>query len=132
MSDTIYIDEYEPPQISIWQRLNRLLWALLILAVVALIIGAFLPELEKQRNERDQLDKLQHSIDAQKALLTHHQHEVGWLQNVPEYLEIYARDKLDKMKDGETILRTDPPKPPALQPEPPLPVAQPHKGKSLN
>ena len=45
------------------------------------------------------------------------------MQNDPEYLGIKARDRLDLMKEGETILRVDPPSNrPALTPEAPLPL----------
>jgi cell division protein FtsB len=115
------VEEYEPPTVTIWQRINRLLWVVIVLTVVALIIGAFLPELEKQRDERRKNDDLQRSIDQQKAINRHLQNQVGWLQNDPDYLAIFARDKRNMMKEGESILIIDPPKAPALQPEPVVP-----------
>ena len=124
MNTAYYRDDYEePPPPSIWHRLNRVLWVLLILTVTVTIIGAFLPELQKQRNERDERARLHRLIDEQRTLHTQHEREIGWLQNDPEYLAIKARDRLDLMKDGETILRVDPVKPPALSPEtPPTPL----------
>ena len=119
------VEEYEPPTVTVWQRINRLLWVVIVLTVVALIIGSFLPELEKQREERRKNDDLQRSIDQQKAINRHLQNQVGWLQNDPDYLAIFARDKRNMMKDGESILVVDPPKAPALQPEP---VAPPDSG----
>ena len=115
------VEEYEPPTVTVWQRINRLLWVVIVLTVVALIIGAFMPELEKQREERRKNDDLQRSIDQQKAVNHHLQAEVGWLQNDPDYLAIFARDKRNMMKDGESILVIDPPKAPVIQPEPATP-----------
>ena len=115
------VEEYEPPTVTIWQRINRLLWVVIVLTVVALIIGAFLPELEKQRDERRKNDDLQRSIDQQKAINRHLQNQVGWLQNDPDYLAIFARDKRNMMKEGESILIIDPPKAPVIQPEPVVP-----------
>ena len=83
MSAGYYIEEYEPPTPSIWTRINRLLWVLLILTVVALIIGAFLPELEKQQIERDERARLTRLIAEQRALLERNKLKVGWLTNDP-------------------------------------------------
>ena len=133
MSAGYYIEEYEPPTPSIWTRINRLLWVLLILTVVALIIGAFLPELEKQRVERDERARLTRLINEQRALLGRNKLKVGWLTNDPEYLGIVARDRLNLMKEGETILRIEPPKEPALQAQPATPPALgTHKGRTVN
>ncbi len=121
MNSNFYVEEYEPPTVTIWQRINRLLWVVIVLTVVALIIGAFLPELEKQRDERRKNEDLQRSIDQQKTINSHLQKQAGLLANDPEYLAIYARDKMNMMKDGETILVIDPPKAPALQPGPVAP-----------
>ena len=121
MNSNFYVEEYEPPTVTIWQRINRLLWVVIVLTVVALIIGAFLPELEKQREERRKNEDLQRSIDQQKAINTHLRNQTTWLANDPEYLANYARDKMNMMKDGESILVIDPPKAPALQPGPAAP-----------
>ena len=115
------VEEYEPPTVTIWQRINRLLWVVIVLTVVALIIGALLPELEKQRDERRKNDDLQRSIEQQKAINRHLQNQVSWLQNDPDYLAIFARDKRSMMREGESILIIDPPKAPAIQPEPVVP-----------
>ena len=114
-------DEDQAPPESFWQRLNRLLWVLLILRVVVVIISAFLPELQKQRTERAELDRLHRLVEEQKALHSKYTREVSWLQNDPEYLGIIARARLNMMKEGESILIVDPPKPPVVEPE--IPVA---------
>ena len=43
--------------------------------------------------------------DREQVIQHKQQREVQLLQNDPEYLELVARDKLDLMKDGETIFR---------------------------
>ena len=60
-----------------------------------------------------------------------YEREIGWLQNDPEYLAVIARDKLDLMKDGETILRVEPPKTSA-PPEAPAAPTAPHHAAPLN
>jgi cell division protein FtsB len=121
LSTGYYLEEYARPPVSIWQRINRLLWVLLILTTVGIIIGAFLPELERQRTERDERARLHRLIDEQRTIHSRHEREISWLTNDPEYLGIIARDKLELMKEGETILRVEPPKSPDLQSGPALP-----------
>ncbi len=125
MSAGYYEDDYEPPHVSVWQRINRLLWVLLILTMVAFIIGSFLPELQKQRTEREARDRLHRLIDEQTALKSHYRRQIGWLENDPEYLATLIRDKFDMMKDGETILRLEPAKAAAVTPEMPIVPAPP-------
>ena len=122
MSTGYYLEEYERAPVSIWQRINRFLWVLLILTTFGVIIGSFLPELEKQRTERDKRAQLDRLIDEQRAIHRRHEHEISWLTNDPEYLGIIARDKLEAMKEGETILRVEPPKAPDMQDAPALPA----------
>ena len=117
MSAGYYEDEGEALPDTIWQRVNRLLWVLLVLTMVGIIIGAFLPELQKQKIERDQRERLHRLIDEQRALHSRYTREIGWLQNDPEYLGIIARDRLNLMKEGESILIVDPPKEPAIEPD---------------
>ena len=127
MSAGYYADDYEPPHVSVWQRINRLLWALLILTMVAFIIGSFLPELEKQRTERASRERLHRLIDEQRALHARYERQIGWLQNDPEYLATLVRDKFDMMRDGETILRLEPAKAAAVGPEMPAVPAAPRR-----
>lgn len=117
MSVAYYDEDYGLPPESIWQRINRWLWALLILTVVAIVIGTFLPELQKQRTERAQRERLHRLIEEQKVLHSRYTREIGWLQNDPEYLGIIARDRLNLMQEGEAILLAEPPKSPAIEPE---------------
>ncbi len=128
MNSAYYREDYEaPPPPSFWHRLNRLLWVLLILTVVATIIGMFLPELEKQRTELEERARLHKLIDEQRVLHSRHEREIGWIQNDREYLETIARDRLDLMKEGETIIRVEPAKAAALQPmAPTVPLTPPH------
>ena len=127
VSSGYYADDYDAPHVSIWQRINRLLWALLILTMVAFIIGSFLPELEKQRTERDARARLHRLIDEQRALHSRYERQIGWLQNDPEYLATIIRDKFDMMKEGETILRIEPAKAGVITPELPAIPANPRR-----
>lgn len=118
-----YPDDYDLPHVSIWQRINRVLWALLVLTVTAIIIGSFLPELQKQRNERAKREQLHQLIDAERAKNSRLKRKIGWLNNSPEYLALVAGEKLDLMQPGvNAILRMEPAKEPVIRPEVPAPA----------
>jgi cell division protein FtsB len=82
--------------------------ALIVFLGIVLIVCAFVPELKKQREQTARLDQLKADIDRQKALLVRRTREVELLKNDPGYVETLARDRLDLMKDGETIYRIEP------------------------
>ncbi|MDP9290885.1 MAG: septum formation initiator family protein [Verrucomicrobiota bacterium] len=94
---------------SVWHSLNRLVVALIVLAMLTVAVCAFLPELKRQREQAVRLDELRTEIDKQKELLARRTREVDLLKNDPGYVEVIARDRLDLMKPGETIFRLDPP-----------------------
>ena len=95
-------------QQTVWQSLNRLLVALIAFTVITLIACAFVPELKNAREQNDHVEQLRGEIQKQRDLLAEHTREVDLLKNDPTYIETIARDRLDMMKEGETIYRIDP------------------------
>jgi cell division protein FtsB len=96
---------------TVWQRLNRVLGILLVLAVWLVIISLFVPPYKKLMQSRTEIDKLQAQVNEQKLLLGRQSREVSLLQTDATYLETIARDRLDLMKEGETIFRLEPTQP---------------------
>jgi cell division protein FtsB len=94
---------------SVWQRLNSILRVLLALAVLLVIVSLFLPLSKKRTQSQVEIDKLQAQVNDQKMLLARQTREVNLLKTDPAFLEIKARDRLDLMKEGETIFRLEPP-----------------------
>lgn len=94
---------------TVWQRLNSVLRGLLAIAVVLVIVSLFLPPYKKLGQSRTEIDKLQLQVNEQKTLLARQTREVNLLKTDPTYLETMARDRLDLMKEGETIFRLEPP-----------------------
>jgi cell division protein FtsB len=92
---------------TIWQRLNRILFALLFLAVWLGIISLFVPPYQKMQAARGEIDALQAQRDEEKTLLARATREAIWLKTDPIYLETIARDRLDLMKEGETVFRLE-------------------------
>ncbi len=70
---------------------------------------AYFPEIKRQRAAQAELRRLQIEVANQETILKHQRQELSLLKSDPEYLEIVARDKMDLMKEGETIFRIDAP-----------------------
>ena len=109
MSDPHYGDLEPRHQDGVWHFLNRLMVTLIVFAGIILIVCAFVPELKKQHEQNARLDQLKADIERQKALLSRRTREVELLKNDPGYVETLARDRLDLMKEGETIYRIESP-----------------------
>lgn len=92
---------------TLWQRLNRVLRALLVIASCLVIISLFLPRYKQLTQSRGQIDILQAQVNDQKMLLARQTREVNLLKTDATYLETIARDRLDLMKEGETIFRLE-------------------------
>jgi cell division protein FtsB len=92
---------------TVWQRLNSVLRVLLVLALVLVIVSLFLPQSKKLTQSRTEIENLQGLVNEQKTLLTRQTREVNLLTTDPSYLETMARDRLDLMKEGETIFRLE-------------------------
>lgn len=95
---------------SIWQQLNRILRVLLVLAFALVIVSLFLPQYKRIQQSRSEIDALQAQVTEQKMLLARQTREVNLLKTDPTYLETIARDRLDLMKEGETVFRLEPPR----------------------
>jgi cell division protein FtsB len=92
---------------TVWQRLNSVLRVLLVLALVLVIVSLFLPQSKKLTQSRTEIDNLQGQVNEQKILFARQTREVNLLKTDPGYLETMARDRLDLMKEGETIFRLE-------------------------
>lgn len=84
---------------------------LIVLSALVPIGYSFLPEVSKRREQLARIEELKAALQNQEMLLARHQREEYLLKHDPEYIGIIARDRLDLMKEGETIYRIDPPKP---------------------
>ena len=93
---------------TVWQRLNSILRVLLTVAVLLVIVSLFLPLSKKRTQSQVEIDRLQSQVNDQKRLLARQTREVNLLKTDPAYLEIVARDRLDLMKEGETVFRLEP------------------------
>ena len=98
-------------QQTVWHALNKLLVILILLASAIMAVLYFMPEVRYLHDMQGRRDELRAEKDQRAALLKKKQREMDLLKNDPEYVETIARDKLDLMKPGETIIRMDTPTP---------------------
>lgn len=106
--EVAYADFRARREATIWQRLNRVLKILLVIAVWLVAISLFVPPWKKMQASRAEIDKLQAQVNEQKQVLTRQSREANLLKTDPTYLETIARDRLDLMKEGETVFRLEP------------------------
>ena len=102
-----YTDFRARREATVWQRWNRVLLTLLFLAVWLVIVSLFVPPYKKLKMGEEDISKLQAQRDEQQSLLSKQTREVNLLKTDPVYLETIARDRLDLMKDSETIFRIE-------------------------
>ncbi len=106
--DQTYGDFRARRDATVWQRLNRVLRVLLLVAGALVIVSVFVPPYKKLAQGGVEIDNLQTQVNDQKILLARQTREVNLLKTDATYLETIARDRLDLMKDGETIFRLEP------------------------
>ena len=102
-----YADFRARREATVWQRLNRILIVLLIIAIWLVIVSLFVPPYKKLMQSRSEIDNLQQQVNEQQALLARQTREVNLLRTDVSYLETIARGRLDLMKEGETIFRLE-------------------------
>ena len=105
--DYTYGDFHARREASVWRRLNRILLVLLIIAIWLVIVSLFVPPYKKLMQSRSEIDNLQQQVNEQQSLLARQTREVNLLKTDVTYLETIARDRLDLMKEGETIFRLE-------------------------
>jgi cell division protein FtsB len=94
----------------IWSRLNIFLSVLIAAGICILVLYRNLPWIKDREMQDARVSELEGQIDSARMLNKRLTREVTLLQTNPEYLAIYARDRLSPgyMKQGETIFRIDP------------------------
>jgi cell division protein FtsB len=101
---------------GIWPSLNKFLVVLILFTVTIPIAYSFMPEVKKRTEAAARIEELNAQIEDARMKLARLQREEFLLRNDREYVSMIARDRLDLMKDGETIYRIESPKPGASKP----------------
>ncbi len=94
---------------NVWNRLNVCL-GVLIAIVVAFTLGFHALPFVKEKSTQDmKIGELGKNLDAARMFNKRLALEVRLLQTDPDFLAVYARDRLTPgyMREGETIFRID-------------------------
>jgi cell division protein FtsB len=92
------------------KALNRVLMFLTFVGIVCIVALWFYPQLKRRDAMVKNLEEKQAILAVEEARNRQQTREVYLLENDREYIETIARDRLDMMKEGETIYRLDTPK----------------------
>ncbi|MFV0338196.1 MAG: FtsB family cell division protein [Chthoniobacterales bacterium] len=87
--------------------LNRLILFLIVGAGCMLAFFLFRPQLQKLEHMESRYEELVREKKSAELRKLRLDREIKLLKTDPEYIENIARDKLDLMKEGETIYRLD-------------------------
>lgn len=102
---------------AFWHALNRVLFVLVVIGGIAGVVLWFYPEIARRNEMANNLEVQKQELAAHQLTRKQREREVYLLENDKEYIETIARDKLDVMKDGETIFRLEAPKAPKAEPK---------------
>lgn len=83
---------------------------LIALVFIALIGYRFMPEISMRRVQQARLDQLKAEVEVERQKLALNSRAEEYLKHDHDYLGMIARDRLDLMKEGETIYRFEPPR----------------------
>lgn len=84
---------------------NRFLFTMIVLTLATPAFYSFTPAVKKRRELEARVENLKSDIEQQRLVLQRHTREEGLLRRDAEYISLMARDRLDMMKEGETIFR---------------------------
>lgn len=84
---------------------------LIVLVLATIAAYRFVPEVSKRRVQQTRVDQLKADVERERQLLVRNTRIEELLKHDPEYVGLVARDRLDLMKEGETIYRIEPAKP---------------------
>jgi cell division protein FtsB len=96
---------------GLWTSLNRFLAVLIVVTVLAAVFYRYMPEFGAEDAEKAKIEALTHDVNELRQLHERLLRQESLLKRDPEYIALIARDKLDLMKEGETIFRDDPARP---------------------
>jgi cell division protein FtsB len=102
---------HQPSDAGIWHSLNKIVFVLICLCLTVPIGYAFLPEVSKRKEQRQRIAQLKTEVEQRRQVLARYERDARLLVSSSEYAGLIARDKLDLMKEGETIYRLEPAKP---------------------
>lgn len=90
---------------------TRVVIGLIVVSTLLTVSLAFYPEWTRLSDMRRDLVRKKDRLAELQKKVKNREEEILLLRTDPAYLEIFAREKLDLMKEGETIFRLSPQRP---------------------
>ena len=94
---------------SIWEKLRRLVVALLFVVCLAGAVYFYLPLFKQNERYRQRIFELDRQIAQQRRQQRQLEKRIYWVLNDPRTLERLARERLGYARTNETIIRFEPP-----------------------
>ncbi len=89
--------------------INRVLYGLIGLALLTVGALSIVPEIQRHQAEKKEVSRLQSEVSSRHTILAKLEKELRFLKTEPGYVELLARDRLDQMRENETIFRLEDP-----------------------
>lgn len=94
---------------TIWDKLTKVVFGLLCVAMVLLVFFSYLPLVKQNQAVRGQVLRLQQQLEAEQETQKKLQTTIREMQNDPKMVERMARERMGLAKPGETIIRFEEP-----------------------
>lgn len=96
---------------TIWQRMSRIVEAIIYVLIVLVVIKLFSPELERHHELQSELKKLEAVQVENERNVARLRKEHSHLISDRAYMEAVARDRLNLQRKGEYIIQIERPVP---------------------
>ncbi len=104
MSDRFFENAAAKPR-PVWVSLNWVLAGFISLIFLMTLAMRYLPETSRRDEMWAQIQDLESTLAAKRAILQRNERQERLLRTSSEYLSMKARDRLDLMQEGETLYR---------------------------
>jgi len=90
--------------LGIWQKLSRLMAALIFAAAVLAVLVWYIPLFQQNERMRKEIQALQSQIGREELASRRLENNIKSLREDPKTVERMAREKLGYAKTGETVI----------------------------
>ena len=95
--------------LSIWDKLTRLVVCLLVMAGILGVALSYWPLIQRNERMRASINELDDRIKQEEAIAKQQKASIDAIRTDPKTVERLARETLGYAKPGETVIRFEPP-----------------------
>ena len=93
---------------DIWNKLTRLVIALLVIAVLLVIAGWYLPLIRQNERMRREVQRLDNQTQKESEIGRQLKSSIDALRNDPKAVERLTREQLGYVRTGEVVVHFEP------------------------